>query len=216
MGINHNTIPDASCHAPSPPNLYSNCLTGSNSSGIGNLSDSVISDSQLYDLLWFGCCLGVFLVTGEQKITKMYTSEFLQWGKKNALNGFSMKNPSSLQLENSVSKPVCLWLKGSKETRRQLRSIVKSLSVLSDENTPPLRTRTWKLTVMINIHFPHGLWECWLTSFSTFMVPNTMYSIYWVYITIKKKILFKILWISKDKSPSWQSITTELAFHLCF
>lgn len=45
-------------------------------------------------------------------------------------------------------------LKDPKVTRGQLRSIVKSLFVLSDRNTSPLGSRTWKLTVMINIHFP--------------------------------------------------------------
>ena len=53
--------------------------------------------------------------------------------KKFVMHGFSMENWLSLQQENSTSKPVFLWFVGSKVTRSQLRSIVKSLSVLSDE-----------------------------------------------------------------------------------
>ena len=82
------------------------------------------------------------------------------------MHGFSMENWLSLQQGNSTSKPVFLWFEGSKVTENQLRSIVKSLSALSDE-------------ILLKTHNDDKhAFSWWLNSFSTFLVPNIMSSIY--------------------------------------
>ena len=91
--------------------------------------------------------------------------------KKFVMHGFSIENWLPLQQGNSTSKPVSLWFEGSKVTKSQLRSIVKSFSVLSDE-------------ILLETHNDDKhTFSCWLMGMLAdlifhILVPNIMSSIY--------------------------------------